>query len=387
MAGLLQGLRHALYPFWQGMKFCAAHVLVLSVEIRGELSPTATCRAGDAQAACADYDACMNTPLIPRRPVLLACLALVMASLAPNMAQAQADYPSKPITIVVGYPPGGSTDLTGRVVAAALGKSLNATVVVDNVGGAGGAIGAQKVLNAAPDGYTLLVGANNEVAINRLVSPAIKYSWQDFTPIGLIASQPLVLVAAPKMGVKNTDEFIQLAKSNPGRYSYGSSGVGTSLHLAGEMVKEQAGIFMTHIPYRGVAPLANDLVGNNLEFGVFVLSSGLPHIRSGKVVALGTTEKSRSKVTPDIPALAEHPALKNTDISTWFVLMAPGKLPDAVSAKLKKALADALQNPDLRSKLEASGSAVAQGAVDMNKFLRDETAKYQRIVDFAKIRE
>jgi len=144
---------------------------------------------------------------------------------------------------------------------------------------------------------------------------------------------------------------------------------------------------MTHIPYRGVAPLTNDLVGNNLEFGVFVLSSGLPHIRSGKVVALGTTEKTRSKVTPDMPALAEHPALKNTDISTWFVLMAPGKLPEAIQAKLKKALAESLQNPELRSKLEASGSAVAQGAVDMQKFLRDETAKYQRVVDFAKIRE
>ena len=328
----------------------------------------------------------MNTParLRLRLSALLAC---VLLSVSP-LTQAQSDqYPSKPITIVVGYPPGGSTDLTGRVVAAALAKSLNANVVVDNVGGAGGAIGAQKVLNAAPDGYTLLVGANNEVAINRLVSASVKYSWQDFTPIGLIASQPLVLVAAPRMGVKNTDEFIKLVKTNPGRFSYGSSGVGTSLHLAGEMIKEQAGIFMTHIPYRGVAPLTNDLVGNTLEFGVFVLSSGLPHIRSGKVVALGTTEKNRSKVTPDIPALAEHPALNHTDISTWFVLMAPGKLPEAVTAKLKKGLADALQNPELRSKLEASGSAVAQGAVDMNRFLREETAKYQRIVDFAKIRE
>ena len=326
----------------------------------------------------------MKTALTRPLQALLGCIALSVAALAP----AQTDsYPSKPITIVVGYPPGGSTDLTGRVVAAALGKSLNATVVVDNVGGAGGAIGAQKVLNAAPDGYTLLVGANNEVAINRLVSPTIKYQWQDFTPIGLIASQPMVLVASPKMGVKNTDEFIQLAKSKPGRFSYGSSGVGTALHLAGEMVKEQAGLFMTHIPYRGVAPLTNDLVGNNLEFGVFVLSSGLPHIRSGKVIALGTTEKQRSKVTPDIPALAEHPALKSTDISTWFVLMAPGKLPEAIQTRLKKALAEALQNADLRSKLEASGSAVASAPVDMNKFLRDETTKYQRIVDFARIRE
>ena len=326
----------------------------------------------------------MNLSIKRRLMWAVACSVALLT----NHSFAQSDnYPSKPITIVVGYPPGGSTDLTGRVLANALATSLNATVVVENVGGAGGAIGAQKVLNAAPDGHTLLVGANNEVVINRLVSPTIKYSWQDFTPIGLIASQPLVLVAATRMGVKNTEEFIKLVKSNPGRFSYGSSGVGTSLHLAGEMVKEQAGIFMTHIPYRGVAPLATDLIGNNLDFGVFVLSSGLPHIRSGKVVALGTSEKERSMLTPDIPALAEHPALKNTDISTWFVLMAPGKLPEPVAAKLRKGLADALQNPELRSKLEASGSAVAQGAVDMNNFLREESAKYQRIVDFAKIRE
>ena len=326
----------------------------------------------------------MNLSIKRRLMWAVACSVALLT----NHSFAQSDnYPSKPITIVVGYPPGGSTDLTGRVLANALAKSLNATVVVENVGGAGGAIGAQKVLNAAPDGHTLLVGANNEVVINRLVSPTIKYSWQDFTPIGMIASQPLVLVAAPRMGVKNTEEFIKLVKSNPGRFSYGSSGVGTSLHLAGEMVKEQAGIFMTHIPYRGVAPLATDLIGNNLDFGVFVLSSGLPHIRSGKVVALGTSEKKRSMLTPDIPALAEYPALKNTDIGTWFVLMAPGKLPEPVAAKLRKGLADALQNPELRSKLEASGSAVAQGAVDMNKFLREESAKYQRIVDFAKIRE
>jgi tripartite-type tricarboxylate transporter receptor subunit TctC len=319
------------------------------------------------------------------RPLMLGAMAL---SALCNAAWAQADnYPSKPITIVVGYPPGGSTDLTGRVVATELGKVLGATVVVENIGGAGGAIGAQKVLGAAPDGYTLLVGANNEIAINRLVSSTIKYQWQDFTPLGLIASQPMVLVASQKTGVKTTDEFIKLAKANPGRFSYGSSGVGTALHLAGEMLKEQSGVFMTHIPYRGVAPLTNDLLGNNIEFGVFVLSSGLPHIRAGKVVALGTTEKKRSPVTPDIPALAEHPALKNTDISSWFVLMGPGKLPEPVAAKLKKALAEALQAPELRKKLEASGSSIAPLNVDMPKFLRDETAKYQKIVDFAKIRE
>jgi tripartite-type tricarboxylate transporter receptor subunit TctC len=312
--------------------------------------------------------------------------AIMIAAIPAALAQTDA-YPSKPITVVVGYPPGGSTDLTGRVVAAELAKILGVTVVVENVGGAGGTIGAQKVASAAPDGYTLLVGANNEVAISRLVSPSVKYTLNDFTPIGLIASQPLVLVASQKTGVKTVDQFMTLVRANPGKFSYGSSGVGTSLHLAGEMIKEQSGLFMTHIPYRGVAPLANDLLGNNIEFGVFVLSSGLPHIRSGRLVALGTTEKKRSAVTPDIPALAETPRLKDTDIGSWFVLMAPKGLPEPIAVRLKKALADALQSPDLRKKLEDSGSTISALNVDMPKFLREETAKYQKIVDFAKIRE
>jgi tripartite-type tricarboxylate transporter receptor subunit TctC len=326
----------------------------------------------------------MSPTSFVRRATLVASVALL--ALPPALAQTDG-YPSKPITIVVGYPPGGSTDLTGRTVAAELSKKLGVPVVIENVGGAGGSIGAQKIINAAPDGYTLLVGANNEIAISRLVSATVKYSLNDFTPIGLIASQPMVLVASTKSDVKNIDQFMNLVKANPGKFSYGSSGVGTALHLAGEMVKDQGGLFMTHIPYRGVAPLANDLLGNNIEFGVFVLSSGLPHIKSGKVVALGTTEKKRSAVTPDIAALSENAKLKDIDISSWFALMGPAKLPEPVVARLKKALAESLQSPDLRKKLEDSGSAIAPLNVDMPKFLKDETAKYQRIVDFAKIRE
>jgi tripartite-type tricarboxylate transporter receptor subunit TctC len=310
-----------------------------------------------------------------------------VALLASLPAHAQGAYPAKPITIVIGYPPGGSTDLTGRTLGAELSAKLGVPVVIENVGGAGGAIGAQKVANAAPDGYTLLVGANNEVAINRLVTASVKYDIKDFTPIGVIASQPLVLVASTQSGVRNIDEFVSLVKKNPGKFSYGSSGVGTSLHLAGEMVKEKAGIFMTHIPYRGVAPLTNDLVGNNIEFGVFVLSSGLAHIRSGKVVALGTTEAKRSAVTPDIPALAENTKLKGIDIGTWFVLMGPAKLPEAVAARLKKALNESLHSPDFRKKMEAASSTVAGTGVDVQKFLTDETAKYKKIVDFAGIKE
>jgi tripartite-type tricarboxylate transporter receptor subunit TctC len=312
--------------------------------------------------------------------------ALALLGSAPALAQTDS-YPNKPITIVVAYPPGGSTDLTGRTLGVELSKLLGVPVVIQNIGGAGGAIGAQKVVNAEPDGYTLLAGVNNEIAISRLVSSAVKYQIKDFTPIGLIASQPMVLVASKNSGIKNIDQFISQVKSNPGKYSYGSSGVGTALHLAGEMVKDQGGLFMTHIPYRGVAPLANDLLGNNIELGVFVLSSGLPHIKSGRVVAIGTTEAKRSAVTPDIPALAENAKLKDIDINVWFALMGPANLPGPVVAKLKKALSESLQSPDLRRKLEEAGSAIAPPNVDMAKFLKEETVKYQRIVDFAKITE
>lgn len=324
----------------------------------------------------------MTTLNILRCAAVLGSLALLVS--APAAAQGD-NYPNKPITIVIGYPPGGSTDLTGRTLAHELAKRLGVPMVIENVGGAGGAIGAQKVVNAAPDGYTLLVGASNEIAISRLVSSAVKYQVKDFTPIGLIASQPMVLVASQKSGVKTLEQFLSVVKQNPGKYSYGSSGVGTALHLAGEMVKEQGGLFMTHIPYRGVAPLANDLLGNNLDFGVFVLSSGLPHIRSGKVIALGTTEAKRSAVTPDIAALAENPKLKGIDIGGWFALMGPAKLPEPVLARLKTAFNEAMQSPELHKKLEDTGATLAPLNVDMPRFLNAETAKYKKIVDHAKI--
>ncbi|WP_304304855.1 tripartite tricarboxylate transporter substrate binding protein [Pseudacidovorax intermedius] len=324
----------------------------------------------------------------PLRRLRALMLPALLAALLLPAAWAQTDpYPSRPITLVVGYPPGGSTDLTGRAVADQLGKVLGVPVVVENLGGAGGTIGAQKVVRATPDGYTLLLGANNEIAIARLVSPAVKYTPRDFTPIGLVASQPMVLVASTASGIRSVDQLLQAVRARPGHYSYGSSGVGTALHLAGEMLKQQAGLFMTHIPYRGVGPLTTDLIGGSLDLGVFVLSSGLPQIRSGKVVALGLTQKDRSAVAPDIAPLADHAALKNIDIGVWFALMAPPQLPAPVAARLRSALAEALKAPELRKKLEDSGSSITPVAVDMSTFLDAETAKYQRIVDFAKIRE
>ena len=328
-----------------------------------------------------------HTPSTRRHAIAYALLGLA-ASLGAAPALAADAYPSKPITIIVGYPPGGSTDLVGRLVGTELSNRLKQTVVIENLGGAGGAIGAQKAAKAQADGYTLLVAANNEIAIAPLINKAIKYNvFKDFAPIGLVATQPMVLVASNSTGVKTAGDFVKLVSANPGKYSYGSSGVGTALHLAGEMIKENGKLEMTHVPYKGVAPLTNDLVGNNLEFGMFVLSSGLPHIKAGKVVALGTTEAKRSAVTPDIPALAESPQFKNVDINSWFALMGPANLPAPVAAKIKAALNDTLQSPEFRSKMEASGNVVASPKVDMAAYLKAEVAKYQKIVDFAKIEE
>lgn len=321
-----------------------------------------------------------------QRRAALVCAFGTLACLASGAAQSD-NWPVKPITLIVGYPAGGSTDLMARIIGPELSSQLGTPVVVENVGGAGGTIGAQKVVNSQPDGYTLLVGANNELAISALVNRAVKYTSASFTPIGLIASQPMVLVASQKAGVRTTADFLRKVKAHPGNYSYGSSGVGTALHVAGEMVKKEAGLFMTHIPYRGVAPLTSDLIGNNIEYGVFVLSSGLPHIRSGKVIALGVTTPQRSPLLPDVPALAETPALKDISIDSWFGLVGPARLPDAVTVKLKKALADTLQSPDIRKKLADSSSTPADPAQDFPKFWATEVSKYRKIVNFAKIAE
>jgi tripartite-type tricarboxylate transporter receptor subunit TctC len=313
----------------------------------------------------------------------LAATAVLLS--APAWAQS-GPYPSRPITMLIGYPPGGSTDLTGRTVADELARLLKTTVVVENLGGAGGALAAQKLIAAPADGYTLMVGANNELIINQHINRQIKYDGlKDFTPIGLVASQPLVLVASPKAGVKTTAEFVEKVRREPGQFSYGSSGVGTSLHLAGELVKERAGLDLVHVPYRGVAPLTTDLLGNTIEYGVYVLSSGLPHIRAGKVTALGTTEAKRSALTPEIPALSEHPAMKDIDVSTWFMLVGPPGLPQPVVQTLQTALSEALKAPALRQKLEASGSTVVNAQPELRAFMAAESAKFKRMAEVAKI--
>jgi tripartite-type tricarboxylate transporter receptor subunit TctC len=330
-----------------------------------------------------DYaDTIMTSPT-----ALLRLAGIVLCCCLPAARAAAQAWPQRPVTLVVGYPAGGSTDLVARNLGQDLAARLGQPVVVDNVGGAGGSIGAQKVAQAVPDGYTLLVGANNEIAINALVRKSVKYAPKDFTPIALLASQPLVLTVAATSKIRNIDEFLRAVDAKPGKYSYGSSGVGTALHVAGEMIKQQSGIYMTHVPYRGTGPLTNDLIGGNIDVGIYVLSSALPLIKSGKLTAIGTTESKRSLVAPEIPALAETAALKNVDIGVWFVLMGPAGMPRPVLAALKGALEQTLQGSAFRKAMEASGSVVPAAQPDLGVFLAAETDKYRRIVQFAKIRD
>lgn len=294
-------------------------------------------------------------------------------------------YPSRPINLVVGYPAGGSLDLTARVLGEALSEYFKQSVVVENLGGAGGTIGAQKVARATPDGYTLFLGSTNEMVIASMINDSVRYdSQKDFTAIGVIAAQPLLLTASPATGTKTAADYLKnLKAAKPNQFNFGSSGIGTSLHLAGEMINESTGTKAEHIPYRGVTPLVTDLVNGQLNYGILVMSSGLPHVKSGKIVALGTTARERSAAAPDIPPLSETPGFEKVDITVWFSLYGPANMPADIVASLRKGLDAALTSETFRSKLEASGASVFAPGIDPVKFQAEQTEKFKHLVRLA----
>lgn len=321
-----------------------------------------------------------------KRRVVAALLASSILSAALPLA-AQESFPARPIKLVVGYPPAGSVDLVGRILADALAQKLNAQVVVENVGGAAGAIGAARVAAAAPDGYTLLVGSSNELVGTGILNPEQKYDGRrDFTALGLVASAPLVLVAGPKSGVTTLSEFVEVAKRNPGKFSYGSPGIGSTMHLAGELVKQQGGLFITHIPYRGVSPLTNDLLGDNIEFAFMSPTAAAPYIQSRRLIGLAVSGQQRLASLPQVPALSEHPAFAGYELTGWVGLLGPRSLPPDVEATLVKALKACLQDPVVRQKIVDIGGEPANGSEDLAKLVAAETEKYRKLASFAKLR-
>ena len=328
-----------------------------------------------------------NTAIAVRRHFVLAGLGLA-ACLCQPAACAQGAYPSKPIKLVVGYAPGGSVDMAARVVADLLAAKLGGTVVVDNMPGAAGVVAAQKVVNSPPDGYTLLVGSSNEMAATGLVNPAQRYDpLTDMTPLGLVANAPVLLVAGPKVNVKNLDEFFALVKRNPGKYSYGSSGVGSTLHFAGELIKQRAGVFMTHIPYRGTAALTTDLVGGALDFAIISPTAVAPFLQSQRLTALGVTAAKRFATLPQVPSLAEHRLLKGYELAGWFALAAPKGLAPDVAQRLSAALRAGLAEPAFRRRLEEGGSVPAAGSEDLARVMREDMDKYRQLVKFAHMQD
>lgn len=318
-----------------------------------------------------------------------AALCLAASAGAVSTAAATEAWPTKPITLVVGYTAGGSVDLVARTIAPELGKRLGQSVVIENLGGAGGTIGASKVVKAEADGYTLLMGSGSEVSIARLTNAAVRYDGEkDLAPVTFVGTQPMVLVGKPGLPAKNAAELIALAKAQPGKLAYASSGVGTPLNLAGELIKQQGQVNITHVPYKGASAMATDLLGGQIDLAVMVLSSALPHIQANRVQAYGVTGAKRSPVAPNVPALAETPALKGVDMGVWFGLMGPAKLPQPVVARLNTEMQAVLAMPDVKKKLAEAGVEVAPAnPAQFGSFIKRETGRYRTIVQTAGIQQ
>ncbi len=321
-----------------------------------------------------------------RRPSLL-LLAAAIFSLA-CMPAAQAQLLTKPIRLIVPYPPGGPLDAVARALAERVKDSLG-TVVVDNRPGAGGNLGADLTAKAAPDGHTLVMGAVATHAINPWLYAKIPYHpIRDFTPVTLVAQVPNVLVmnveTAQRLGIQSMADLVAYAKKNPRQLNYGSGGNGSAGHLAGEMFKGQAGVFMVHIPYAGGPPAQLALLSGQVDLTFDNLAAASANIKAGKLKALAVTTQTRSAAMPEVPTIAEQGkalGLAQFDVNTWFGLFAPANLPNELTQKLNKALVNALATPELKARMasllaEPSPTTPAQFAT----FVKAELAKYEAVV-------
>ena len=309
-------------------------------------------------------------------------IAVCAASLcAAPLAFAQADYPSKPVRLVVPFPPGGTTDILARAVAQKLTEQWHQQVIVDNRPGAGGNIGADLVAKSAPDGYTLLMGTIGTQAINPSLYARMPYDAQkDFAPVILVAAVPNVLEVNPSLPVHTVQELIAYAKAHPGKLNFASSGNGTSIHLSGELFKSMTGVQMTHVPYKGSAPALADLAGGQVQLMFDNLPSSLGLIKGGKLRALAVTSTARSPALPDVPTIAES-GLPGYEATAWFGVLAPAKTPPAIVDKLNAAIGAWLASPEAKEKLASQGAAAAGGTpADFARYIASETTKWAKVV-------
>ena len=313
---------------------------------------------------------------------LLCCLLFlaVNASAQPNPVKNTA-WPKQAIRIVVTFPAGGAPDILARVLAESWQPSLNVPVLIENRPGVGGNIGADIVAKSNPDGYTLLIGTVGIHAINGALYNKMPFDpIADFTPISFLASTPNVLVVNKQLGVTSLRELIALAKSKPNQLTFGSSGIGTSLHMSGELFNEIAGVQIRHIPYKGRAQSLPDLLGGRISMLFDNLSSALPLIQQQEIVALGVTTLKRSPAAPEIPTLAEQ-GLPNFEAVSWFSLMAPSGLPKDLQQQLNRLTIEALSKPEVKQKLLMSGLEPNPGTPrELSKLILEESNKWSRLI-------
>lgn len=307
----------------------------------------------------------------------LVCLALSALLLA---GTASAAYPDRPITLIVPWAPGGSTDILGRAIAEQLTKSMGQPVVVENKAGASGNIGSNMVAKAKPDGYTLLIGSMSTHAMNPALIPNMPFKGaDDFTPIALVANVINTMVINPSVPAKNVQEFIAYAKANPGKLAYASAGGGSTNHLSAEMFNKAAGIQMLHVPYKGGAPAVMDTVANQTQVLFSAGTQTLPHVKAGKLRLLAVTEPRRSALLKDVPTVAE--TLPGYEMSVWYAVFGPAGMPHELATRLNAEINKALAVPEVRSRMDAMGvELVISTPEQLAETLKRDTARYAKVI-------
>ena len=306
---------------------------------------------------------------------------VALCLLSPAFLAAHEAYPNRPITMVVTFAPGGSSDVLARAAAAALSSGLGQQMVVDNRPGAGGHIGAAVVAHAVPDGYTILFGTNGTLGIGPAIYAKLSYNPErDLAPVGLLHTLPQLLIVNPSVPAKNLTELIDYARRNPGALSFASSGMGAASHLAGELLKQQAKIDIIHIPYKGGGAAVADLISGRVSMMLETIPNALPLVRSGQMRAIGVTTKERSALAPDIPSLAET-GLPDFDVSAWTGLFAPAGTPAAIIERLNAETRKIAGEQDYVAQIQAMGTDVASSSPDaFGKFVSDDVDRWSAVI-------
>lgn len=317
----------------------------------------------------------------------LAAASIMLITLAGLPAAAAADYPTRPLRIIVGFPPGGATDLVARIVAPKLGEALKQQVIVDNRAGANGTIGAEIAAKSTPDGYNLHLATLGALVISPTITKVSYDPLKDFATISMAVQLQNMFLVHPSLAAKTIPELIALSKQKPGGLNYASSGLGSPGHLAGELFKTMAKVEMTHIPYKGGGPALADLLGGQLPVFVAVISTGVPPVKAGRAVALAVTGAKRSSALPGVPTVAETPGMKGYEASNWYGMVAPAGTPPAIIKRLNDEFHAVLKAADVRDALLSRGIDPDTSTPEaFTAYIQSETAKWEKVIRSANLK-